>query len=148
MSDINKDPFEEMTDEVFAEDMIEEVREEMEPEHLPAATAEEKQWALFAHLSGLAGYILPLGAVIGPLVIWLMKKDTMPLVDKHGKMALNFQLSMLLYFIISIILVFAVIGVFLLIGLAIFQLVMIIMAVVNVSNDKEVKYPLSINFIK
>src|SRR5260221_11652238 len=59
-----------------------------------AASAEEKQWAMFAHLSSLvamwAGYM----GFLGPLIIWLIKKEQLPFVNDQGKEALNFQLNM------------------------------------------------------
>ena len=48
-------------------------------------SAEERQWAMFAHLSALAGLVIPFGSIIGPLVILLIKKDTMPFVNDQGK---------------------------------------------------------------
>src|SRR5688572_3569670 len=42
---------------------------------------EARQWGMFAHLSSLAGLVIPFGNFLGPLVVWLMKKDTMPFVD-------------------------------------------------------------------
>ena len=57
---------------------------------------EEKQWGMFAHLSALLGLVIPLGNVIGPLVIWLVKKDTMPFVDNQAKEALNFQITVII----------------------------------------------------
>ena len=69
------------------------------PAPTAAATAEEKQWAMFAHLSVLLGGLVTsgwggsIGFFIGPLVIWLMKKDTMPFVDDQAKEALNFAIT-------------------------------------------------------
>lgn len=61
------------------------------PETLPGA--EEKQWGLFAHLSALVGLVIPFGSVLGPLVVWLVKKDTMPFVADQAKESLNFQIT-------------------------------------------------------
>src|SRR4026209_2490833 len=67
-----------------------------------APSAEELQWAMFAHLSALLGGLLTsgwggsVGFFIGPLVIWLMKKDTMPFVDDQAKEALNFAITILI----------------------------------------------------
>ncbi|MDX2248336.1 MAG: DUF4870 domain-containing protein [Bacteroidia bacterium] len=147
--DANHDPFEQMTDEVFDQEAIEEVEEPVnEPVKSKPSGEEEKQWMLFAHLSALAGYVIPFGSVLGPLIIWLMKRDEMPLVGKHAKEALNFQLSIALYMIVSVFLILIIVGIFLLIGLAIFQLVAIIMAAVSVSGGKEYQYPMTIRFIK
>ena len=48
-------------------------------------TQEEKTWGMIAHLSALAGFVIPFGNLIGPLIVWLIKKDTMPFVDDQGK---------------------------------------------------------------
>ena len=61
-------------------------------------SSEENQWAMLAHLSALAMFALPtLGQIVGPLIVWLIKKDELPLVDQHGKESLNFQISMTIY---------------------------------------------------
>jgi uncharacterized Tic20 family protein len=54
---------------------------------------EARQWGMFAHLAALAGFIIPLGHVIGPLVVWLTKKEQLPFVNDQGKEALNFQIT-------------------------------------------------------
>src|SRR5687768_9744196 len=74
---------------------------------------EEQNWAMICHLAALSGFVIPLGNVLGPLVVWLIKKDTMPLVDKHGKEALNFQITVTIAMVISIVLMFVLIGILL-----------------------------------
>src|SRR4029077_14961567 len=59
-------------------------------------SAEERQWGMYAHLSSLAGLIVPGLFFVGPLVVWLVKKDQMRFVDDQGKESLNFQLNILL----------------------------------------------------
>ncbi len=108
---------------------------------------EEKNWAIFCHVSAFAGYLIPFGNVIGPLVLWLMKKDEFPLVDREGKKSLNFQISMTIYAIVSLVLSLVLIGFFLLLAVAIVQLVFVIMAAVKVSQGEEFSYPLTIKFI-
>jgi uncharacterized protein len=56
-------------------------------------TQEQKTWGMIAHLSALIGFLIPFGNVLGPLVVWLIKKDTMPFVDDQGKEALNFNIT-------------------------------------------------------
>jgi len=109
----------------------------------------EKTWALFAHLSALSIFVaIPFGDILGPLIIWLVKKDTMPFVNDQGKESLNFQLSVLIYGIVAGILCFVLIGIPLLIALGIFDLVMVIIATVKASNGVAYRYPLCIRFIK
>lgn len=111
-------------------------------------TQEEKTFGMLAHLTALAGFIIPFGSILGPLVIWLIKKDQSAWVDKQGKESLNFQISILIYGIVAAILTLIVIGVFLAIAVGIFWLVMVIMATVKVNNGEDFEYPLCIRFIK
>jgi len=78
---------------------------------------EERNWGMFCHLAALAGFIIPLGNVIGPLVIWLMKKDESQFVDDQGKESVNFQISFIIYALVAALLVIVVIGIVLLIVL-------------------------------
>ena len=109
---------------------------------------DERMWAMFCHLSAFAGYIVPFGSILGPLVIWSIKKEQFPAIDEHGKEALNFQISIAIYMIISAILIVIVVGIFLLIALVVFRLILIIMASIKANNGEYFKYPLSIQFIK
>jgi len=117
----------------------------------PAAgvpSSEEKQWALFAHLSALVGYIIPFGSIIGPLVIWQVKKNEMPFVDDQGKEALNFQITVAIIAIVCLLLVLILIGILLLWALAIVNLVLIIIAALAANNGQAYRYPFAFRFIK
>ncbi|MDO3378583.1 DUF4870 domain-containing protein [Geoalkalibacter halelectricus] len=105
-------------------------------------------WAMAAHLSALCGYLLPFGHVLGPLVVWLFKGRQYPQVDHHGKEALNFQISITLYLLVSMFLILVGIGVVLVIALSLFDLVMILVATVKTRGSETFRYPLSIRFIK
>ena len=111
-------------------------------------SAEEKQWAMFAHLSALVGYIIPFGSVIGPLVIWQIKKNEMPFVDDQGKEALNFQITVIILAIIAIILILILIGILLLWALALADLVFIVVAAIAANNGQRYRYPFAFRFIK
>ncbi|MDW7759086.1 MAG: DUF4870 domain-containing protein [Acidobacteriota bacterium] len=110
--------------------------------------AEEKNWAMFCHLAALSGFLIPLGNILGPLIVWLIKKDASPLVDAEGKKSLNFQISILIYMVISALLIFVLIGIPLMIAVGIFALVMIILAAIKTSNGEDFRYPLSIQFLR
>ncbi len=110
-------------------------------------TQDARMWGMFCHLSALAGAIIPLGSILGPLIIWSIKKNEYPFVDDQGKEALNFNISMAIYLIISAILIILVIGIFLLIALGIFQLIMIIIAAIKANNGETFRYPLAIRFV-
>jgi uncharacterized Tic20 family protein len=108
---------------------------------------EEKTYAMLTHLLAFVGFIIPFGNIIGPLVMWLVKKDQSKLVDGNGKASLNFQISMTIYMIISAILILLVIGFVLLIVLAILWFIFIIIASIKASEGKIYKYPATIKFI-
>jgi len=107
-----------------------------------------RTWAMISHLAALSGYFCPLGNVLGPLIIWAIKKDEHPFVDEQGKEAINFQLSMTVAYLISIVLCFVLIG-FLLLGiLAVYALIMIIIASIKSNDGIDFRYPHSIRFFK
>ena len=110
---------------------------------------EELNWAMACHLSALSGFVIPFGNIIGPLVVWLIKKDTMPLVDQHGKESLNFQITVLIAAIVSFILMFVLIGFLLLAIVGIGALVLTIMASVKIANGQtDYRYPWAVRIIK
>ena len=108
----------------------------------------EKQWALMCHLGALSGFVVPFGNIIVPAVIWSMKKDQSPLVDQHGKESLNFELSMLIYYVIAFIFCFILIGIPILFGLIIIQVISIIKAAVTADTGKLYRYPITIRFVQ
>ena len=74
-----------------------------------------RTWAMVCHLSALSGYFIPLGNILGPLIVWAIKKDEFAFVEAQGKEAINFQLSMTVAYLISIVLCLVFIG-FILLG--------------------------------
>jgi uncharacterized protein len=119
-----------------------------ENQQLDPVGKNERTWAMLCHLSALAGFLVPFGSIIGPLIVWLIKKDEMPIVNEHGRKALNFQITMAIAYLVCFMLMFAVVGVILLPMVAIFSFVMIIIASVKANDGKEFTYPLSLNLIK
>ncbi len=109
---------------------------------------DENMWGMFCHLSAFAGYFIPFGNIIGPIIIWSIKKDEYPLVNDQGKESINFQISMVIYVLISLVLAFVLIGFPLLIGLAIFNLIMIVVAALKANEGVLFRYPFSIKFIQ
>ena len=118
-----------------------------EPPMAGAPSAEERQWAMFAHLSALVGVIIPLGSIIGPLVIWLIKKDTMPFVNDQGKEALNFNITVGIAAVVSWILCFILIGFLLLAVLAIGGLVFVIIATIKANEGTTYRYPFTLRLV-
>jgi len=120
-----------------------------QPTEAPDTTLspDEKNWGMFAHLSALAGFFIPFGIVIGPLVIWLLKKDEMPFVADQGREALNFQITMAIALLISAVLVFVFIGILLIGAVLLFDLVMTIIATVEASKGNRYRYPFALRLI-
>ena len=115
---------------------------------------QEKSWGMGCHLAALAGFIFPFGNIIGPLVIWLIKKDEMPAVDQHGKEALNFNISISIYGLaLGAFTVFTFgFAVFLtaplILALVVFHVVCVILAAIKASNGEFFRYPLSLRLVK
>lgn len=109
---------------------------------------ESNTWAMILHLSLLAGFIIPLGGLIVPIVIWQLKKDEFPSIDAHGKMAVNFIISMAIYTVIALILTFVLIGIFLLMLLAVVGVVLPIIAGIKANSGEVWDYPGMIKFFK
>ena len=105
-------------------------------------------WAMLCHIAGMAWFIVPvIGGVIAPLIIWQIKKDQRPFVDQHGKEALNFQISMLIYFVVAALLWFVCVGMVLVPLVAIADIVFAIIAAVKAANGETYRYPLTIRLI-
>jgi hypothetical protein len=115
----------------------------------PAAVQrDENTWAMLSHAAALIGFIIPFGNIIGPLVIWMMKKDQFALVDDQGKEAVNFQISMTIYYVIAAVLILILIGIVLLIVLGLFSLIMTIVAMVKANSGERYRYPVTIRLVK
>lgn len=111
-------------------------------------SSSEKNYAMLCHLVAFSGFIIPFGSIIGPLVMWLIKKEESEFINYHGKESLNFQISIAIYTIISGILALVLIGILFLIALGIIWIVFIIIASVKTSEGEEYRYPLTIRFVK
>ncbi len=110
-----------------------------------------RMWGMICHLAGLGGLIpiVPvIGSVIGPLIVWQIKKDEFGFADDQGKEALNFQISILIYALVSGLLCFACVGFFLLPAVYIFDLIFLLIAAVKANGGERYRYPLTIRFIK
>ncbi len=128
-------------------------------ESVSTPSADERQWAMFAHLSTLAGGLVTgwaygIGFFIGPLIIWLIKKDTMPFVGDQAKEALNFAITVSGASLILLLLTFMTLGLgvlltfplMMIIGIA--ALVFVIIAAVKANEGKAYRYPVSLRLVK
>jgi len=111
-----------------------------------------RTWAMFCHLAGLGWlifWLIPvIGGVICPLILWQIKKNEYSFVDEQGKEAVNFQISMLLYWIVAMLLCFACIGAALVPIVLVVDIVLAIVASIKVGEGHSYRYPFCIRFIK
>ena len=115
----------------------------------PQVSKEEQNWAMICHLSALAGFAVPFGNLLGPLIVWLIKRSEMPMVDTHGKEVLNFQITVTIAAMISMLLIFVLIGFLLLAAVYIGALVLTVRAAIKLSNGElDYRYPWTIRFLK
>ncbi|MDT3958711.1 DUF4870 domain-containing protein [Staphylococcus kloosii] len=85
---------------------------------------------------------------IGPLIIWLIRREASPFIDRGGKDYFNFLISYIIWTVVSTVLIFILIGFVLLPIVAILNLIFTIIAIVKASNGEHYLPPLSIRFIK
>jgi uncharacterized Tic20 family protein len=104
---------------------------------------------VLCHATALAGFFVPwAGHILGPLIVWLAKRNDSPEINEHGKESLNFQISMLIYNVIAAVLCLVLIGFIILPILHILNLVLVIVASIQASEGKFYRYPITIRLIK
>ena len=109
---------------------------------VPEPSKEVRQWAMLCHFAAFLGLVFPFGSLIGPLILWQIKKDMHPFINDQGKEALNFQITVAIAWMICMVLGFVVIG-FLLMGvLVIGALVLTIIAGIKANKGIAYRYPL------
>ena len=124
------------------------VSQEAQDHDLPELTSDAKNWAMLCHLSALAGLVVPgIAMFVGPLIIWLVKKDEHPFINEHEKEALNFQISMLIYFVLLAPTVCILIGFALLPALVFANVILVVVASMKASSGDIYRYPLTIRLI-
>jgi uncharacterized protein len=118
------------------------------PPPTSSTSSEIRTWSVLCHASALLGLFFHFfGHLLGPLVVWLIKRDASPEIDANGKESLNFQISMLIYDAIAAILCIVLIGIPILIALWVLNTVFVIIASVKTSEGKFYRYPFTIRFL-
>jgi hypothetical protein len=117
-----------------------------EPTGLP--TQDERTWGMVAHLAALAFFIMPFGNILGPLVVWLAKRDHSAFVAQHAKEALNFNITVLIGALVCGVLLVLSIGILLGAVLFVFWLVMTIIAALKANEGLAYRYPFTVRFVK
>ncbi|MCB0280504.1 MAG: DUF4870 domain-containing protein [Calditrichaeota bacterium] len=102
---------------------------------------DERNFAMYCHLGSLAGVICPPLNIVATLIIWLSKRDESEFINQQGKEALNFQITLLIMYMIATLLIILIVGIPLLILLGIYNLVMPIIAIIKVNEGIEYRYP-------
>jgi uncharacterized Tic20 family protein len=109
----------------------------------------EYSWGMLCHLTALLVYVgIPFGNIIGPLVVWLLKRQQYAFVDIQGKESINFQISMSIYGLIAALLTYILIGWLLLAGLVVANIVLVVIASVRASRGESYRYPFAMRLIK
>ena len=110
---------------------------------------EARKWATICHIAALAGLLgNGIGFLVGPLIVWLIKREDHPFIDGQGKEAVNFQLTMIIALILCVPLFFVIIGLPIAIFIGILMVVLPIIAAIKSNNGVEFRYPLSVRIIK
>jgi uncharacterized protein len=119
------------------------------PRDLPVGdiSADARRQAMFCHLAGFLGFVIPLGNVIGPLAVWMANRENNAFVDDQGREALNFQLTILVYMLLSFALVLVLIGLLMFPLVWIFQICLMVVAAVKTNDGELYRYPLTIRFL-
>jgi uncharacterized Tic20 family protein len=107
----------------------------------PESSKEAKSMAMLCHLLGIVGFF-------APLVIWLNEKDKHRFVDEHGRAVMNYQVSIMIYYIVCWLLCFVLIGLPLLISLSVLHVIFVIIGSVKASRGNPWRYPIAIPFLR
>ncbi len=113
-----------------------------QPQPSTEVSKDARMWGMLCHLLGL------FTCFIGPLIIWLIKKDEDPFIDNQGKEALNFQITVAIAALVSAVLTVVCVGFFLGIAVSIADLVFCILASIKANGGEKYRYPVSIRLIK
>ncbi len=113
-----------------------------------AVSQDDRNLGMLCHLIALVGLLIPFGNILGPLVIWLVKKDQSSFVDVEGKEALNFNITVAIAGFVSFLLMAVAIGFVLIFIVAIFWIVMAIVAASKASSGEHYRYPLTIRLVQ
>ena len=122
-------------------------------QELSASEKDARQWGMLCHLAALATFVAPsFGNIIGPLVVWLWKRNEHPFVDEQGKESVNFQISISIYtWVSALVLAATCVGLVLIPIVALIPIVGLVMAVIaamKASSGEAYRYPLTIRFLK
>jgi uncharacterized protein len=108
---------------------------------------EARTFGMLCHIGALAGYLIPFGNIVGPLVFWLLKKDQHPFVDQQGKESLNFQITVTIAYVVFGTLSIFLIGIPFLVATGLAALILEIIAGVRANSGIAYRYPLTLRLL-
>ncbi len=107
-----------------------------------------RNWAMGCHMIALVGLLgNGIGFLLGPLILWLIKREDHPFINEQGRESVNFQLTMLLAILVCVPLIFVGIGILLMPMIAVFDVVMVIVAGIKAADGQHYRYPLTFRFL-
>jgi uncharacterized Tic20 family protein len=117
-------------------------------------SSEERTWALIGHLSAFSAFITGIGCIVGPLIVWLVKRDTMPFAADQAKEALNFNITLAIAFCALVLFSIVTFGLGLLIAwpigavLCVAWFVLTIIAAIKANEGVAYRYPFTLRLVK
>lgn len=118
-----------------------------ETEDEPAVSDDEQTWGVLVHVSALAGLFVPFGNILGPLIVWLVKKDESRFVDENGKRALNFQVTWTVIMFVALLSILVGVGLLVAPVVALAWIVLVVIATVRASEKQVYDYPLTVDLV-
>jgi uncharacterized Tic20 family protein len=119
------------------------------PQQAPSLSRETRKWAMLCHLIALVGLLgNGVGFLLGPLVVWLLKKEDDPFIDEQGKEAVNFQITMFIAALICAPFVLVLIGILFLILIGLLMTILPIIGAIKANEGEHYRYPISFRFLK
>ncbi|MEE4283843.1 MAG: DUF4870 domain-containing protein [Pseudomonadales bacterium] len=109
---------------------------------------ETRRWAAATHIAAVAGYVIPFGNIIGPLLVWQLKKEDGQLIDDQGKESVNFQITVSIAMLISALLTLILIGFLMIFVIGLGALILVVIAAIKANDGEAYRYPLTLRFIK
>ncbi len=109
---------------------------------------EVRRWAAATHIAAVAGYVIPFGNIIGPLLVWQLKKEDGQLIDDQGKESVNFQITVSIAMLVSALLTLILIGFVLIFVIGLGALILVVIAAIKANDGEAYRYPLTLRFIK
>ncbi len=125
-----------------------------QPEPPTMQSSDERLWALIGHLSAFSAFITGIGCILGPLIVWLIKRDTLPFAADQAKEALNFNITLAIAFAALVLFSIITLGIGLLlawpIGVVLFvgRVVLTIIAAIKANEGVAYRYPFTLRLVK